>query len=65
MVAFILAGIVAVCTVLLALLAAFAGAMSDNPADNSDMSPVVTILGIGFGLAGLLAASHFLPHISW
>ena len=58
----ILAIIVAIGTVLITVLIVFADGMSDAPSQNG-ISIWPTLL-IGFGIAALLAASHFF-HFSW
>ena len=60
--AFILAAVVAVGTVLFALLQLFAAGMSDVPNANSGAG--VTLV-IGLPLAVLIAATHYMPHIGW
>jgi hypothetical protein len=60
--AFILAGIVAVLTVLMLVLIIGADMMSDNP--SASISPIPTAV-IGFGIAALLIASHWMPNIGW
>jgi hypothetical protein len=62
MVAFIIAGIVALLSLALGLLGLFASGMSDAPGQTSGVAPYV--IG-GLIVAALIAASHFLPHMSW
>lgn len=62
MAAFIVAGIVAFLTLALAALQVFAAGMSDVPGASSGAG---VTLGIGFFIAALIAASHWLPHIGW
>ena len=60
--AFILAGIIFICSVLGAFFVGFAEGMATAP--RYDNAPW-TVLGIGTGLAVLVAASHWLPHLGW
>lgn len=60
--AFILAGIIVVGTVALCLLILFADSMSDSPTTSVSPTPVAVV---GFILAAILAASHWMPHIGW
>jgi hypothetical protein len=60
--ALILGGIVAIGTVVVLVLIIGADMMSDNP--SASISPVPTAV-IGFGLAAILIASHWGPHIGW
>lgn len=62
MLAFILAGIVVVPTLAIALFIAFAGGMSDAPQDRGPS--IWPVFVIGFGIAALLVASHYI-HLSW
>jgi hypothetical protein len=62
MVAFIIAGIVAMLSLALGLLGLFADGMSDAPGQTSGVATYV--IG-GLIIAALIAASHFLPHMSW
>lgn len=64
MVAFIIAGFVFVGTVALSGLMLFAAGMSDAPSESADKSPLWTFI-IGTVLAALIAASHWLPALSW
>lgn len=59
MVAFALAGIIFVVTVLICMFAAMANAMSD--AVGQDGADVLSIFVIGTALALFVAACHFLP----
>ena len=59
---FILAGVVAIGTIAVLVLILGADMMSDNP--SASTSPIPTAI-IGFGLAGLILASHWMPHIGW
>lgn len=58
----ILAIVVAVGTVIIAVLIVFANGMSDAPSMEG-MSPIPTLV-IGFGIAATLAITHFY-HFSW
>jgi hypothetical protein len=60
--AFIIAAIIAVLSLAIGLLGAFASGMSDAPGQSSGVAPIVTG---GLILAALIAASHWLPHIGW
>ncbi len=62
--AFILAGIVFVGTLLVSGLMLFAAGMSDNPSAAADV-PVKSTFFIGMTCAGLIAATHWMPHIGW
>ena len=62
MLAFIIAGIIAVLTLAFAALQVFAAGMSDVPGAASGAGET---LGIGLTIATLVAASHFLPHMNW
>lgn len=61
--AFILAGIVAAGTIAVAILAELARGMA--PAPSMQPSYFVGILATGLPIAGLIAASHWLPYIGW
>ena len=66
MIAFILAGIVAVLTIGICLLEAFASGMSDNPSASADVNASIPWhFGIGMMLAAAIALSHWFPHIGW
>ena len=62
MLAFILAGIVAMLTVTLALFVAFASGMSDAASESGPK--IWPVFVIGFGVSALLITSHYL-HLSW
>ena len=64
MVAFILAGIVFVGTLVLSALMLFAAGMSDNPTASANV-PVLSTFITGAIIAVLIAASHWLPHLAW
>lgn len=59
--AFIVAGIVFVCTLGLSALMLFAQGMSDNP---SATLPVLPTFLVGTGIALAIAATHWL-HLGW
>lgn len=59
---FILAGLVAVGTIIGLVLVIGANMMSDSPSTSISPIPVAVI---GFGISGLLLASHWMPHIGW
>lgn len=61
---FILAGVVALGTLALCALMAFAAGMSSNPSASAQVRVWPTFV-TGMAIAALLAASHWLPHISW
>lgn len=60
--AFIIAALVAVATLALAVLQVFGAGMSDRPGAESGAGGT---LWIGLSIAALIAASHFLPSMSW
>lgn len=60
--AFIISAIVAAVTILFSVLIIFASGMSDSP--STTMSPAPVFFG-GMTIAGLILASHWLPHIGW
>lgn len=62
--AFILATIVAVGTILISGCLLFGASMSDSPTSAADV-PVKSTFFIGMACAGLIAASHWMPHIGW
>jgi hypothetical protein len=62
--AFIIAGIVAVITIIISLLMLFAAGMSDAPSAVAKV-PVTSTFVTGMVIAGLIAATHWLPHIGW
>jgi hypothetical protein len=61
--AFVLAGLIAFGTFLVAIFAEFARGMA--PAPSMQPSYFLSILIPGLGLAALVAVSHWLPHIGW
>jgi heme/copper-type cytochrome/quinol oxidase subunit 4 len=64
--AFILAGIFAFATVVMAVLMIMAAGMSDNPSAADDAGrQAIAILTVGLIVAVLIAVSHWLPHIGW
>lgn len=63
MMAFVVAGIVFVVTVLAALFVMLGSGMSDNPSDNSSAG-FKTTFWVGTGLALLIAGSHWI-HWTW
>ena len=64
MLAFILAGIIFVGTLVVSALMIFAAGMSDSPSASANV-PVLSTFITGTIIAALVAASHWLPHISW
>ena len=60
--AFILAGLVAVGTLAIAGIVLLADMMSDAPGTSISPGPVLVV---GFGISGVIFASHWLPHIGW
>jgi len=66
MAAFILAGIVAVATIVIVVMMFMAASMSDNSSMADDVGHnAIYLLFIGIALAVMIAASHWLPHIGW
>lgn len=63
MLAFILAGVVFVCTLAVSALMLFAAGMSDSPSAAANV-PVGTTFAIGTIIAVFIAASHWV-HIGW
>jgi uncharacterized membrane protein len=64
MIAFILAGLVFVGTLVLCALMLFAAGMSDSPGAAANV-PVTSTFITGTIIAVLIAISHWLPHLSW
>jgi len=64
MAAFIIAAAVELGTLAACALMIFGAGMSDSPSAAADV-PVKSTFFIGTGLAGLIAASHWFPHIGW
>lgn len=64
MVAFILAGIVFVGTLAVSALIVFAAGMSDSPSALTNV-PVLSTFVTGTIISALIAASHWMPHLSW
>jgi hypothetical protein len=64
MVAFILAGIVFAGTLVVSALMVFAAGMSDSPSASANV-PVLSTFITGTVIAALIAASHWMPHLSW
>lgn len=62
--AFVLAGIVFVVTLLISSVLLFASGMSDSPSASADV-PVLSTFITGTIIAILIAASHWLPHFGW
>jgi len=62
MIAFILAGVVALGTVGVAAMVGFANGMSDAPTVRGPR--IWPIFAVGFGVAAALVASHYM-HLSW
>lgn len=62
--AFILAGIVAIATLVLSGIMLFAAGMSSSP-NASDNVPIASTFFVGMILAALIAASHWMPSIGW
>ena len=60
--ALILAGCVVIVTIGILVLVIGADMMSDSPTTHTDPVPVAVI---GFGIAALLVASHWMPHLGW
>ena len=63
MLAFIIAGIVFVGTLVICAFIFFADMMSDAPSEPG--IPFLTPFIIGTIIAVLIAASHWLPHLGW
>ena len=63
--AFVLAGFIALGTVGLAAVQLMASGMSDNVDMSRSGGGFLWTLGIGLPLAGIVAATHWLPHIGW
>jgi hypothetical protein len=64
MLAFIFAGIVFVGTLVVCAIMLFAAGMSSAPSASGEV-PVVSTFITGTIIAVLIAASHWLPHLSW
>lgn len=64
MLAFIFAGIVFAGTLVVSVVMIFAAGMSDSPSAAENV-PVLSTFITGTIIAGLIAASHWLPHLSW
>lgn len=64
MLAFILAGLVFIGTLVVCAFMLFAAGMSDSPSAAANV-PVTSTFVIGTIIAALIAASHWLPHIGW
>lgn len=62
MLAFIFAGVIASLTIAVAVVVGLANSMSDVPTQNGVR--VWPIFAVGFGLAALIAGSHYV-HLSW
>lgn len=60
--AFLFAGLIALGTIAVIVLVLGADMMSDNPSAYTSPVPVAVI---GFGISALVAASHWMPHLSW
>ena len=66
MLAFIIAGLIAFGSVVAWAFAMLAASMSDSITASSDAAATAnSVLVIGLGIAALVAASHWLPHIGW
>jgi len=64
--AFIVAGLIAVTTIAVCAVMIFAAGMSDSPSASADVGgDALRTFVIGIVIAGLVAASHWLPHIGW
>lgn len=64
--AFVIAGLIAFVTFVLALIGLFGAGMSDSPiASYNAISTSKFIFFVGMTLAALTAGSHFLPHLGW
>lgn len=61
--AFIVAGIVFLCTLALCGLELWANAMSDAPSVQGE--PIAPTFWAGTIIAALIAATHFAPHLDW
>ena len=59
---FILAGIIVVITLAISLMLFFASMNSPTGLDGPGCAPVMIV---GFLIAGLLVASHWMPSIGW
>jgi hypothetical protein len=64
MLAFILAGIIFVGTLAVSALMMIGASMSDSPSASADV-PVLSTFITGTVIAALVAASHWMLHISW
>lgn len=62
--AFIIAGIVALVTLVISALMLFAAGMSDSPSAAANV-PVTSTFITGMIIAALIAATHWMPHIGW
>lgn len=64
--AFVVAGIVAVITILITLFMLFAAGMSDAGYAARDAEhQAIGVFLTGMIIAALIAATHWLPHIGW
>lgn len=64
--ALVLAAVIEAVTVALVLLMWGAAGMSDSPSGSAETaSQVPWVFGCGTALAALVAASHFLPRVTW